>query len=774
MESNTLSRVVRAVLLCLLLAGPDLHGQGTAPVNIYTGVRTIDNAARALMVADATGFTAGDQVLLIQMQGTQIDGIDAPGYGTIRALNGCGSYELGVIARVTGNRVELTAPFAHDDYAIAGHVQLVRVAVYDSISIADTLACPPWNGTTGGVLALVAGCIVLEPTGIIQASGAGFRGGEYLHQPGCAVDPNTRSYVSTSKCQWSPKGEGIAGYGIGGAVYGKGGPANGGGGGNNHNAGGGGGANMGAGGAGGHGYTEFSYPDVAAGVGGHSLAQWYAPGEGRAFMGGGGGTGHINNLHGSGGANGGGIILIRAGHINGGGGWIRARGFDAENDISTRDPDGCGGGGAGGTIILDVESMSGLVIADVSGGNGGSRVGVSTPVGSGGGGGGGVVIVSGDTAGVTCLLPLIGGGRGGTVVEGGTFGAGDGMRGGIVTRYPVPGETTSLPVCSSEGECVVKRSIPEVPPVLTRLAGDCYGFVIQASDSLWPIVAVDLDSAASSNVSVEIMGGLPSHEVAVRVIVADPSRAGVVSLLVRNSRGKIAPIVESLAARTGSRLVVHADPDEHASMDSIWLGSSRCMNVGLGNPGPDAVVLGAASFRNNVAFSVPPGQFPLVIPPGESRDCEICFAPGEPGADHDTLVLRDLCDVYIPVDGYGLFHAEGRNCDAVIGIREAGSGVSKVAVAAPYPNPGGRTIHVPVTILGDRSAAIPAPPVLRDGLGNVVRNPGYGVLSSGGTGNRYREEGIFSFDITGLAQGVYWLMMVTSEGPVGYPVVVER
>ncbi len=764
-------RIVAAMAVFALLLSARAGAQNIAGIiNIYAVVQSIDRANATVDVESAAGFSAGDQVLLIQMQGAEITTANNPSYGEVRNRHGGGDYEFGTIRSISGNRITLGNPLVHGGYAIEGKVQLVRVPVYDRAVVVDRLTCKPWNGATGGVLALSAGCLVLR--GEIDVSGAGYRGAVYQHQEGCADNPNRSDYVSSLACRFSLRGEGLAGNGRGTFIYGRGAAANSGGGGNNHNAGGGGGGNYGAGGQGGFGYDAFGNSTVAAGIGAYSLATLYGQEGGPLFMGGGGGGGHINNRHGSGGANGGGIIVIRAGTIDAGNHTIKARGENAKDDPAPNDPDGCGGGGAGGAVVLDVGSLAGMLVVDVSGGNGGSRTRSFAKVGPGGGGGGGLVGVTGDTVPAECLRILADGGNAGTAVEGGTYGAANGRPGTVITGFQPAGYLPELSGCDSIGTCRVRTFVPVLPPVLTQGESSCYGTVIVAMDTVSAITDVALDSLASSNVSIWSVDGLPSGLVTIAVYVQDRSKDAHITLRVTNAHGKQAMISTNVTVLAGSSITVLGIAEDQMRIDTTATRTRRCRAVELRNDDARDLVIPSAAFLRNVSFSVPPGQFPLVIPPGATGHLDVCFEPTAAGADHDTLIVADLCPLRIAMASFGSFSGEGVVCNTIIGIRQAMPGAAKVNIGVAHPNPGSATIEVPVEILGNRDAAMAGAPVMRDMFGSVVRSPEYSILSYSGTGTIYREQGCYRLDVASLPQGLYWLMIPTMDGVVSHPIMV--
>jgi len=185
------------------------------------------------------------------------------------------------------------------------------------------------------------------------------------------------------------KGEGIYRNSINDDA-GRGKNANGGGGGNDINGGGAGGANFGLGGRGGDFQSPISCPPnmliQCGGIGGQALS--YNNQQNKVFMGGGGGAGQQNNFSSTPGGNGGGIIFIKSRVITGNNNSIDANGQNVTDSISI---DGQGGGGAGGAILIDAFSLSGVQLS-VKGGNGGSDIYSGWDCHAKGGGGGGGVI----------------------------------------------------------------------------------------------------------------------------------------------------------------------------------------------------------------------------------------------------------------------------------------------------------------------------------------------------------------------------------------------
>ena len=452
---------------------------GTQVVNAYTSL-TSDAAAgnTVLTVANSSlnsnfpsSLGEGDLILIIQVQGTSVEDTTSsvivtddsrfnPTWGKILNYNNCGNHELVQVASVSNATTINLDCGLQFDYTASGKVVVVRVPRYENLTIdaGVTLTAEPWNGSTGGILAIeVKGTTTIN--GNIDVSEIGFRGG----QPENASTFGGGRYASTDAIEGGEKGEGIAGdwsfydANLHGR-YCRGAAANAGGGGTAHNAGGGGGANAGnilnwqngigvpdpayngpwsletpsiafmnasGGGRGGYSYASSDeneltkgpgHPDWSGdlrremgGLGGRPLD--YSTG--KIFMGGAGGAGDGNSspLEAGAGGNGGGIIFISSYNDVSGSGTISANGQAGFNSGTTAIPplgsltgkDAAGGAGAGGTVIIKtVGTVSNLTIS-ANGGSGGRQILRSffatnnEAEGPGGGGGGGYIALSAGT-----------------------------------------------------------------------------------------------------------------------------------------------------------------------------------------------------------------------------------------------------------------------------------------------------------------------------------------------------------------------------------------
>ena len=380
-----------------------------------------------------TPIAAGDKLLVIQIQGGNIDYSNTDAYGDgyaggfgsgiiYNTYASAGNFEFVTATNsvpLTGGTLNIQSAlvnsYDHGNYVAGSNgqrrFQVIRVPQYNNLSLTSNITVPGWNGSSGGVFCISVASTFNMAGFTIDAKGKGFRGGAGRTLTGSAgVDGDYRTLATLSAN--GSKGEGITGtprylnnngvlldntdegYPLG--SYAQGAPGNAGGGGtdahsntiNDENTGGGGGGNGGSGGKGGNAWNS------AEPTGGEPGALFLPASPTRLVLGGGGGAGSTNNGTGtpanglaSSGSAGGGIVIIYADNFSNTG-TIDVCGDDANTTITN---DASGGGGAGGSVLLvSNNSLTGIKVL-ASGGLGGTNTGGGSPHGPGGGGGGGAI-----------------------------------------------------------------------------------------------------------------------------------------------------------------------------------------------------------------------------------------------------------------------------------------------------------------------------------------------------------------------------------------------
>ncbi len=570
--------LAKSLLLCALgawhfalqaqvCAVPQNNGPNvtTTPGQVVNGYFTPANGTYASGSTGAIGmgsargastWVAGDLALIIQMQCVDLNRTETDSYGdgvagrpasgymeTGAAACKAGRYEyvpagVGTSATsfVPGAPLQFTYEQANPTASTPRRsFQVVRVPQYGNLTLGGQLNALPWDGQSGGVIALDVARTMDFAGQTLNAAAMGFRGGgarqstadgnnPYRHREGDAVTnaakaegiAGTPRYVWVDDAPfnradiagtWSDLSAlATTGYpGTGTTAdydFARGAPGNAGGGGQYftgayHNGGGGGGGNGGAGGRGAFGWRSAGWGGVSGDysnietVTGQHLAAFGASafggaGVARVVLGGGGGAGDHNGNSGTlvesrgrtSGATGGGIVLVRAGALTGSGS-IDLRGGDA-NDNPLNDAAGAGAAG-GSAVIVSPNWTSGALAVDVRGGRGGdSWLGGGSAHSGGGGGGGGVIVRTGGVA------ASIGGGSNGltniadTPPGGADHGALPGNP-GVNLLIAEAGD----PVTNSGYRCLPQTdlSISKVAGVSTLSVGQTVGFTLTVGNT---------------------------------------------------------------------------------------------------------------------------------------------------------------------------------------------------------------------------------------------------------------------------------------------------
>jgi len=310
-------------------------GEVVVPNNVRVAVNASGTTA---MTANSNGFAEGDIVLFHQSQGTA----------------NVGRWELARIASIVSDTSwELAQPLTYAYDSVSGRAQAIRVPQYRYLTVnaGGTLAAPPWDGSTGGFLALMCNG-VCTIAGNVNLSEMGFRGGAPYNIA------NTAQY----------QGEGSAG--IGRRLQ----AANGNGGGGGHSeypvqawTGGAGGGNGAPGGnAGGRNGSPTSFGGASVGAADLSVAVF-----------GGGGGGYTQETGGNGGGNG--FLFVNALTLSGS---VAANGRDGRPQGGESSGSG---GGAGGSVLIRANNIDSNGVVTAFGGAGGpSGSQYGTPGGAGG------------------------------------------------------------------------------------------------------------------------------------------------------------------------------------------------------------------------------------------------------------------------------------------------------------------------------------------------------------------------------------------------------
>ncbi|GGK97940.1 DUF11 domain-containing protein [Deinococcus radiotolerans] len=638
--SATLSAAAQSVCASPATAGNVTGLTGT--VNTYYPSPSADTtlAAGSTTVTFGTArrgaaqdIVVGDLLLVMQMQGADIDSTNTdkygdgvaggPGSGQLSTNLYAGRYEFVTVTSVIssgsvtvrgqgtgGGLVNTYVSRAATTSAGQARYQVIRVPQYGNLSLGSApVTAAAWDGAVGGVVVLDVTGTLNWNGGSVNATGLGFRGGGAQQLGGVGTTTtyaNSDQRTATSAAVNGGKGEGLAGTprfvldpltnalvdnvteGYPSGSRARGAPGNAGGGGtdgnpagNDQNSGGGGGGNGGAGGQGGN---TWSSNLATGGYGGKVTPNSLSA----LFMGGGGGAGARNNGSGvqsSGGA-GGGVVIIRAGQSSGTGAVSAdgAPGLGADND-------GAGGGGAGGTVIVmtGAGTLTGVSLSANGGGGGNAwptqAAGTNNvnAHGPGGGGGGGIVYTNVTGASMTATNGV----NGTTTTSGLAFGAQPGATGTLPS-----GTLTGLKGTREGAACpVLQVSKATSTPAVWRGAKATYSITVR--------------NAGGAASSVRVQDTLPSGLTLSGTPTVTPSSARVSSA---DASTAAALDLKTFKLAYGESLTVTFDaltPTDPALRGTVYQNSASASTTDAAGNAVSGSYVGSSSTAEDVRLLFP-------------------------------------------------------------------------------------------------------------------------------------------------------------------------
>lgn len=582
---------------------------GATTVTRFSGSDTISN-----------GIAAGDELLIINLQGIDGDSADA------------GKYEFVEVSSVTSSVITFTRALINDyDGTTASNQKVVvqRVPNYTTVSISSggTLTASAWDGLTTtptgaagyltGIVAFRAtGAVTVSSGGSISASSLGYRGGAGGDSFPVDGGDNGESYEgsngeggngATGETKGGGRGSDGAttspnngavrtGGGGGGSASNDCGSGGGGGGGGNGGGGGGGAGGGGSGGGGCGGASPAAGGTGGTGSGTNVNAGGGGGGGGGGTVGGAGGTsaagtsstgtggqvgngttsgsgagGTASNVNGSGGGGGGGLSTTTPGALDrmflGGGGG--GGGGDLTGGAGTS------GGIGGGIIFMGASTLSvqGTIVTS------GAAAGTSNAGrGGGGAGAGGIIYIQSGSATVGSSLTTAAGsaasaGAAGSGTNGGGGGGGGGGTGVIRIEGPVVGTTNPTAATSSvySQQALSPTGTPEYgvlyASAVNTSSADLAEYYVAADRSIEPGDVVIINSTSLSPKGMLEKAATPHDSRLLGIISSNP---GVVLGSVDGETGK----ADARQVALAGRVPVKIDPDSEAIAVGDFLTSS--------------------------------------------------------------------------------------------------------------------------------------------------------------------------------------------------------
>lgn len=287
-----------------------------------------------------------------------------------------------------------------------------------------------------------------------------------------------------------------------------------------------------------------------------------------------------------------------------------------------------------------------------------------------------------------------------------------------------PNETKSLVVCCNAkvvGACqdtlrivnnclqydiITKANVQDArPPVLAGSAQDCWQMILTIEDDFG---ISQVNALEQSNIEYQL-SGLNSRSVKISMALKDQSVAGFARFEAKSISGKT--LTTDLIELSPAKIIfADMDADSIVYIDSTMNGLRNCSFVKMRNPSAIPITIPHATFFRNAEFSVPLGQLPMTINPGEEKYLTVCFSPSAYGADRDTLFVQTSCGnsafVCISKGDTTLYSTDPTCGHLPYSVEQKSYGKKRPTVYYPYPNPAGGSVSIKYVYSGSDSPII--------------------------------------------------------------------
>jgi IgGFc binding protein/Secretion system C-terminal sorting domain len=253
-----------------------------------------------------------------------------------------------------------------------------------------------------------------------------------------------------------------------------------------------------------------------------------------------------------------------------------------------------------------------------------------------------------------------------------------------------------------------------------------------------------------------------SERVRGRITVVNPRLDAVYTLLARDSSGNVRTITDIIQGFTMELVGVRASAGQFS--ETAIAGTTNCISISYRNIGLKPFVFDAVAPEGNRTFSIPVSQLPFVIPSGETRSVNVCFAPSELRSFTDTLILSRNCvgdTLVLRGTGISPERIVDSRCAAPIRLRTISVPNTLVILnTAPNPASGQSSLKILLSETAWISISLYA------ANGTELRHVYDGELESGETS--------VLVDVSGLEQGVYFYAVQAGAKRVTKQMVIVR
>ena len=256
------------------------------------------------------------------------------------------------------------------------------------------------------------------------------------------------------------------------------------------------------------------------------------------------------------------------------------------------------------------------------------------------------------------------------------------------------------------------------------------------------------------NCTLQIEPITNSLDVRARLSILNPRRDAIYALQIIDSAGNERIIRETVQGFTIELQRGSGETPAPGAFGAVEITKRDCRTLTYRNVGVLPFVINRTTPRSNIWFSLPESQFPVVIPPSETRTLTVCFAPLIRQQHRDTLILEAFCvqDV-LPLTGEGTSLVRLNSSRCAVDIRlTTDSAPLQYFMEQNFPNPA----SAQTAIVFGLTAESPVKLTLYTSLGVVADVPLQTTFPKG------THE--ISLDVSALESGVYFYELQTAEG----------